>query len=225
MSIMEKNLPIAESLGEGDKLRVVTSEGNSKNVPVSAVGGGDVFVVTVTTDSEDQNTKYFDKSASEIYNAIEAGKSIVLHLASSEGFYTASIDYYAYYEDSGYEVSLSYLDYTLIKAFALWQGIDEDTQITYREMDLVPFDNVKVFDSNNSKYASIAKSSLGWQMPAIGTVGQHNSLMFIDNSTFIGFSINTSNPTPQLEIITYTYTGNGTELTKAEYSIDMTTIS
>lgn len=225
MSVMEKNLPIAESLGEGDKLRIVTSEGNSKNVPASVVGGGDVFVVTVTTDSEDQNTKYFDKSALEIYNAIEAGKSIALRLGTSDGIYITSIDFYAYYEDSGYEVKLSYLDESLIKAFALWQSIGEGTQITYHEIDLVPFDNVRVFDSNNSKYASVAKSGLGWQVPVIGGVNQHNSLMFIDNSTFIGFSINSSNPTPKLEIITYTYTGNGTELTKAEYSIDMTTIS
>ena len=38
--IMERNLPIAESIGEGDKVRIVTAAGNSKNVDASQIGGG-----------------------------------------------------------------------------------------------------------------------------------------------------------------------------------------
>ena len=37
--IMERNLPVAESLGEGDKVRIVTSAGNSKQVDASQIGG------------------------------------------------------------------------------------------------------------------------------------------------------------------------------------------
>ncbi len=37
MNIMEKNLPIAESINEGDKLRIVTVDGNSKQIDVDAL--------------------------------------------------------------------------------------------------------------------------------------------------------------------------------------------
>lgn len=40
MGIKERNLPIAESLGSGDKLRIVTSEGESKQIGADSVGGG-----------------------------------------------------------------------------------------------------------------------------------------------------------------------------------------
>lgn len=38
--IMEKNLPVADSLGSGDKVRIVTSGGNSKQIDASQIGGG-----------------------------------------------------------------------------------------------------------------------------------------------------------------------------------------
>lgn len=37
--IMEKNLPVADSLGSGDKVRIVTSAGNSKQIDASQIGG------------------------------------------------------------------------------------------------------------------------------------------------------------------------------------------
>lgn len=40
MSIKENSLPIAESLNEGDKVRIVTNEGNSKQIDASEIGGG-----------------------------------------------------------------------------------------------------------------------------------------------------------------------------------------
>lgn len=38
MGIKESNLPIAESLGSGDKLRIVTSDGESKQIGADSVG-------------------------------------------------------------------------------------------------------------------------------------------------------------------------------------------
>ena len=38
--IMEKNLPVATELGEGDMVRIVTGGGNSKQIDASAIGGG-----------------------------------------------------------------------------------------------------------------------------------------------------------------------------------------
>lgn len=40
MGIKEKDLQTVESLSNGDKVRIVTSEGNSRNVDAGAIGGG-----------------------------------------------------------------------------------------------------------------------------------------------------------------------------------------
>lgn len=49
MSIRENQLPIAESLAEGDKIRIVTSDGNSKSIDASAIGGGAVEKIKIGT--------------------------------------------------------------------------------------------------------------------------------------------------------------------------------
>lgn len=46
--IQERNLPVADSIGEGDKVRIVTAQGNSKNVDASQIGGGGNLVLTET---------------------------------------------------------------------------------------------------------------------------------------------------------------------------------
>jgi len=82
--IMEKNLPVAESIGEGDKVRIVTSAGNSKNIDASQIGG--VFTVhVVDTDPSlnrnallgasggGSNQVWLDKTYGEIRNAIQNG--------------------------------------------------------------------------------------------------------------------------------------------------------
>ena len=47
--IMEKNLPVATELGEGDMVRIVTGGGNSKQIDASAIGGGGgAFVINFT---------------------------------------------------------------------------------------------------------------------------------------------------------------------------------
>ena len=40
MGIKEKDLPIAENVANGDKLRMVTANGESKNIDASKIGGG-----------------------------------------------------------------------------------------------------------------------------------------------------------------------------------------
>ena len=71
--IMERNLPVAESIGEGDKVRIVTSAGNSKNIDASQIVGGDDFTVNVTS-----STQTADKTAQEVLDAYNAGKKINL---------------------------------------------------------------------------------------------------------------------------------------------------
>ena len=39
MGIKEMNLPVATGINEGDMLRMVTSNGESKNIDASAIGG------------------------------------------------------------------------------------------------------------------------------------------------------------------------------------------
>lgn len=48
--IMEKNLPVATELGEGDMVRIVTSAGNSKQIDASQIGGGGNLVLTETVE-------------------------------------------------------------------------------------------------------------------------------------------------------------------------------
>lgn len=48
--IMEKNLPVAESIQSGDKIRIVTSAGNSKQVDASQIGGGGNLILTETVE-------------------------------------------------------------------------------------------------------------------------------------------------------------------------------
>ena len=77
--IMERNLPVAESIGEGDKVRIVTAAGNSKNIDASEIGGGgssQPLMVHLTT--EDALLFTFDKTFGEIYDAIQAGQLPIL---------------------------------------------------------------------------------------------------------------------------------------------------
>ena len=40
MGILEKNLPVAESVGDNDMVRIVTEDGESKLANKSDIGGG-----------------------------------------------------------------------------------------------------------------------------------------------------------------------------------------
>ena len=68
--IMERNLPVAESIGEGDKVRIVTAAGNSKNVDASQICGALKVGVTFTYNEQFQpQTGTLDKTYNEIVNA------------------------------------------------------------------------------------------------------------------------------------------------------------
>ena len=69
--IMEKNLPVATELGEGDMVRIVTGGGNSKQIDASAIGGGGgAFVINFT---ESNNSWTVDKSWQDARDAIQNG--------------------------------------------------------------------------------------------------------------------------------------------------------
>lgn len=88
--IQERNLPVAESIGEGDKVRIVTAAGNSKNIDASLIGGG-IGTLAVNIIDHDPASKasllkssssvtpvdpttqkvWLDKTYNEIYSAIQ----------------------------------------------------------------------------------------------------------------------------------------------------------
>lgn len=81
--IMEKNLPVAESIQSGDKIRIVTSAGNSKQVDASAVGGGGALKVTITSEEDGSNIVY---STDKTYNQIANAESLLFVGAFSDQF-------------------------------------------------------------------------------------------------------------------------------------------
>lgn len=72
--IMEKNLPVATELGEGDMVRIVTGGGNSKSIDKDAFGSGIVFV---TMTFVDENTFSCDKSFSELETLLNDGVPVL----------------------------------------------------------------------------------------------------------------------------------------------------
>ena len=87
MSIMEKNLPVAESLESGDKVRIVTSAGNSKQIDASAIGGG---ILIVRFSNELSSASYFvdytcDTSIEDIQTALNNKIPVVGHITINVG--------------------------------------------------------------------------------------------------------------------------------------------
>ena len=85
--IQERNLPVAESIGEGDKVRIVTSAGNSKNIDASQIGGGGNLVLTETIEELDANFTRHTLSATynEMMNVIRNGGSVRAVVESTNG--------------------------------------------------------------------------------------------------------------------------------------------
>ena len=81
--IQERNLPVAESLGEGDKVRIVTSVGNSKNVDASLIGGGGMVV----TASMSGDHLILDKTYEQLRSALANGIPIILYDAENDAFH------------------------------------------------------------------------------------------------------------------------------------------
>ena len=94
MSIKENTLPVATSLQEGDKVRIVNKDGKSKQIDAGAIGGGgsgNVFKVTITVTEDDGDYTYSsDKTAFEIIDAINSGSFVYLIYRGKQGFITAS---------------------------------------------------------------------------------------------------------------------------------------
>lgn len=108
MGIKESNLPIAESLGSGDKLRIVTSEGESKQIGADVVGGGVILVrFTVKQTSPDGSKIYQgDMAFSDAKALVYQGKEVVAIIEKSVQ------------EDPGYQMNIFRLlsiDYTRAK--------------------------------------------------------------------------------------------------------------
>lgn len=83
MSIMEKNLPVAESLNEGDMVRIITEEGNSKQIDVSKINSsGQVLIVTAYDSNE--GTTVLDKTWQDIYDVYTNG-IVLLRIDSESG--------------------------------------------------------------------------------------------------------------------------------------------
>lgn len=70
--IMEKDLPVAESLGSGDKVRIVTSGGNSKQIDAGEIGGGGGGSGTLVC-VYDEETSNIDKSYNDLQTALGNG--------------------------------------------------------------------------------------------------------------------------------------------------------
>ena len=101
MNIMEKNLPIAESIGEGDKVRIVTAQGSSKNIDASQIGGGGVSLFVVNRLFSEQLDNYIlDKTWNEIVNAINDNKIPILLSPETDeyGFSMGEIYFFKSYD-------------------------------------------------------------------------------------------------------------------------------
>lgn len=76
--IMERNLPVATELGEGDMVRIVTGGGNSKQIDKN-VFGCRAFVATIEVIGDVENgqfvatSKSIDKTRNELFDAINSG--------------------------------------------------------------------------------------------------------------------------------------------------------
>lgn len=116
MGIKESNLPIAESLGSGDKLRIVTSEGESKQIGADSVGDNELFIVAFNI-AEDPIVS--DRTFAEILNAIKEKKHVV-------------------------GITVGTLDYDLSIHDARWYHLDNSNPgaITFIHMTGNAYDNV-----------------------------------------------------------------------------------
>lgn len=98
--IMERNLPVAESLGEGDMVRIVTSAGNSKQIDASEIGGGGgVLIITEEYDAgTDVGT--LDKTWKEIHDAFISGIPCILYYPDGDDYTYIKIDKISYVQSN-----------------------------------------------------------------------------------------------------------------------------
>lgn len=94
--IMERNLPVAESLGSGDKVRIVTAAGNSKQIDASALGGA---LKVIVTDEFDVSTQTRSGNLDKTYREIENAQALMFVEIDEEGS-TMNYDEFEFYYDS-----------------------------------------------------------------------------------------------------------------------------
>ena len=89
MGIKEKDLQTLENLSDGDKLRVVTEEGNSRNIPANVVGGGGICIETefINAGAYDKYCKSTEVTWEEAVTAVKSGVSVVAHIPANDGGY------------------------------------------------------------------------------------------------------------------------------------------
>lgn len=101
--IMERNLPVAESLGSGDKVRIVTSAGNSKQIDASEIGGGGVSLIGMAYEEE---STYIPCSYNDIIGMVEGGVLPVVY-EEDGGAYMFYMPRGTSYSYSKYRVAVS----------------------------------------------------------------------------------------------------------------------
>ena len=75
MGVKEKDLQTIEQLSDGDKLRVVTSDGNSRNISADVVSG-DVLIANLYETGETVSS--LDKTWQQIHDAYVGGSMVLI---------------------------------------------------------------------------------------------------------------------------------------------------
>lgn len=101
--IMEKNLPVAESIQSGDKIRIVTSAGNSKQVDAGSVGGALKVTATFEYNSQDQ---LIGGSLDKTYREIENAQALMFVATNMRGIIINYAEFLLVSDEEGSAVSL-----------------------------------------------------------------------------------------------------------------------
>ena len=125
--IMEKNLPVAESLGSGDKVRIVTSAGNSKQIDASQIGWGSM-VLTLAQDG-------IEESYNDILSAVNSGIIPVVIIPNGNGGVrvgtVVSLESLPCLDGYKYECALSILGSELVRFYST----NADAPMSFTEPD------------------------------------------------------------------------------------------
>lgn len=103
--IMEKNLPVADSIQSGDKIRIVTSAGNSKQVDASQIGGGGALKVTATFEYNSQD-ELIGGSLDKIYREIENAQALMFVATNMRGIIINYAEFFLVSDEERSGVSL-----------------------------------------------------------------------------------------------------------------------
>lgn len=152
MAVKEMNLPVAESLGEGDKVRIVTEEGNSKQIDASQIGGGGGNVLIAKYRFNDQDGYYTfvdcDYTTDQIISVLNNGGMVyakpVLILDDHESSLGRMVRLYDYadssiiYEDSitTYTSRMSTWNVSYTKLDDVYDSISDSRNVTITKYEV-----------------------------------------------------------------------------------------